>query len=140
MRQGATAELEKGMIRRKSPQESLRKKARKGFHGYPVATIAFYGPDNVRASKVVLGVFLQEGGEPAVLERLFQKEDDVPQDPAIGQQMLDLLRQHSVRSVVITDGIIGCPHEEGIDYPEGKSCPQCPYWAGRDRFTGERVH
>src|SRR5712692_4405008 len=31
------------------------------------------------------------------------------------------------------DGIIGCPHEEGIDYPEGKSCPQCPYWARRAR-------
>ena len=39
-----------------------------------------------------------------------------------------------------TDGLIGCPHEEGIDYPEGKSCPQCPYWAGRDRFTRERIH
>jgi hypothetical protein len=128
------------MIRRKSPQESLRKKARKGFHGSPVATIAFYGPDNTRASKVVLGIFLREGDDPAVLDRLFQKEDDVRQDPTIGQQILDLIRQHGVRSVAITDGIIGCPHEEGIDYPKGKSCPQCPYWAGRDRFTGQRVH
>jgi hypothetical protein len=40
---------------------------------------------------------------------------------------------------VVTDGIIGCPHEEGTDYPEGASCPQCPYWAGRDRFTHERI-
>jgi hypothetical protein len=46
---------------------------------------------------------------------------------------------HGVKSVVMTDGIIGCPHEEGIDYPEGTSCPKCPYWAGRDRFTKERV-
>ena len=23
--------------------------------------------------------------------------------------------------------LIGCPHEEGIDYPEGHSCPHCPY-------------
>jgi hypothetical protein len=128
------------MTRRKSPQESLRKKAQKGFHGYPVATIAFYGPDNMRASKAVLGIFLREGDEPVVLDRLFRKEDDVRRDPAIGRRILDLIRQHGVRSVVITDGIIGCPHEEGIDYPEGKSCPQCPYWAGRDRFTGERVH
>jgi hypothetical protein len=28
------------------------------------------------------------------------------------------------------------PHEERIDYPEGEACPQCPFWAGRDRFAG----
>jgi hypothetical protein len=36
----------------------------------------------------------------------------------------------------MTDKIIGCPHEEGIDYPDGEQCPVCPYWAGRDRWTG----
>jgi len=34
----------------------------------------------------------------------------------------------------------GLPHEEGIDYPDGSSCPKCPYWAGRDRGTLERIH
>ncbi len=37
----------------------------------------------------------------------------------------------------MTGAIIGCPHEEGIDYPDGEVCPQCPFWARRDRFTGE---
>jgi hypothetical protein len=31
------------------------------------------------------------------------------------------------------------PHEEGIDY-EGATCPACPFWAGRDRWTGTRLH
>jgi hypothetical protein len=39
----------------------------------------------------------------------------------------------------MTDRIIGCPHEEGIDY-EGDTCPARPLWAGRDRWTGERLH
>ena len=30
----------------------LARKARCGFRGFPVATIAFYGPDNTRANKV----------------------------------------------------------------------------------------
>ncbi len=34
------------------------------------------------------------------------------------------------------DRILGCPHEEGIDYAVGEACPQCPHWAGRDRFAG----
>ena len=29
----------------------LEKKARKGFRGYPVATIAYYGPDDRHATK-----------------------------------------------------------------------------------------
>jgi Extended Signal Peptide of Type V secretion system len=31
----------------------------------------------------------------------------------------------------------GRPHEEGIDYPEGSTCPRCPFWAHRDRWSGE---
>ena len=44
------------------------------------------------------------------------------------------LRMHAVKGVVAVDRIIGCPHEEGIDYPEGGKCPACPFWASRDRF------
>jgi hypothetical protein len=127
------------MSRRKPLKKSLAQKARKGFRGYPVATIAYYGPDNTRASKVALGIFLKEGEEAIVLERLFAEEDDARHDPAIQEKILELIKTHAVRSVAVTEGIIGCPHEEGVDYPEGKSCLQCPYWAGRDRFTHERV-
>lgn len=45
------------------------KKARRGFRGYPVATIAFYGPDDTRATKVAVGIVPQEDAEPEVLER-----------------------------------------------------------------------
>jgi hypothetical protein len=27
--------------------------------------------------------------------------------------------------------VIGCPHEEGIDFPEGQECPYCPFWRGK---------
>jgi hypothetical protein len=32
------------------------------------------------------------------------------------------------------------PAEEGIDYPEGETCPLCPFWKGRDRWTAQRIH
>src|SRR5580693_6403388 len=53
--------------------------------------------------------------------------------------ILEFIEEHQVRSVAITDGIIGCPHQEGIDY-EGEWCPLCEFWHGRDRFAGQRVH
>jgi hypothetical protein len=118
----------------------LRRKAKQDFHGYPVATIAFYGPTADLATKVVVSIVRNEGQDPDPLERWFSEGTDVRNDSAIGEKILAFLKENGAKSVIATDGLIGCPHEEGIDYPEGKSCPQCPYWAGRDRFTRERIH
>jgi hypothetical protein len=32
---------------------------------------------------------------------------------------------------VATDRNMGCPHEEGKDFPVGGDCPFCPYWKGK---------
>lgn len=121
-------------------QSPLKKKARRGFRGYPVATVAFYGPDDTRATKVAVGVVLAEGAEPAVLERWFAEDRDVRSDSSIGLQISEFIARHGVKSVVMADRIMGCPHEEGVDYPEGQVCPQCPFWVHRDRWTGEVIH
>ena len=34
----------------------LRKKARKGLRGWPIATIAFYGPNLSQATKITVGM------------------------------------------------------------------------------------
>jgi hypothetical protein len=117
----------------------LKNKARRGFRGYPIATIAFYGPDDKRASKVAVAILNAQGAEPTALERWFAEEDDVRTDPAVGSDILRFVRDHGAKSVVMTDRIIGCPHEEGVDYPEGQACPQCPFWEHRDRWTGDVV-
>ena len=118
----------------------LAKSARRGFRGYPIATVALYGPTADLATKIAVSIIPDERKPPDVLERWFSEDIDVRHDPVVGEQIQAFLRQHQARSVVVTDRVIGCPHEEGIDYPEGHSCPRCPYWAGRDRFTHERIH
>jgi hypothetical protein len=118
------------------PEKWLRKKAKQGMRGYPVGTIAFYGPDDQRASKVAVS-FIREEGAEAELRRWFSETADVRADETILAEIAGYLRQHLVRSVAMVDGIIGCPHEEGIDYPMGTACPRCPYWKGRDRWTGQ---
>jgi len=93
-----------------------------------------------RASKVAVGILLSEKDKEAVhLERWFSETGDVRQDLLINQQIVEFIEQHKPKSVAITDRIIGCPHEEGIDYPRGEKCPQCPFWANRDRWTGEWI-
>ena len=117
----------------------LKKKNRRGFRGYPIATIAFYGPDDTRASKAAVAIVDAEGAEPSALQRWFTEKGDVRTDPVVASEILQFVRDHGAKSVVMTDRIIGCPHEEGIDYSDGQVCPQCPFWAHRDRWSGEVV-
>jgi hypothetical protein len=117
----------------------LRKKTKKGMRGWPVATIAYYGPNLTQASKVAVGIVPYETAEPLEVRDWKVEKGDVRVDSAIAQQILDFIERQGVRSVMMTDGIIGCPHQQGIDY-EGEWCPVCKFWHDRDRFTGLRVH
>jgi hypothetical protein len=126
-------------LTRRSPSP-LKKKARRGFRGYPVATVALYGPDDTYATKVAVGIVASEDADPDPLARWVTEDRDVRSDPAIGKEILAFIERHGVKTVVMTDRIIGCPHEEGVDYPEGHPCPKCPFWAHRDRWTGEILH
>ena len=120
-------------------KSALRKKAKRGFRGYPIATLAFYGPDDQVATKVAVGIVEREDGDVTTLERWFSNEGDIRMDPTVEAAVIEFITQKGVKSVVISDGIMGCPHEEIIDYPAGTSCPECPFWAGRNRFTKERI-
>ncbi len=124
-----------GRVGRKS---RLSKKAKRGFRGYPVATVAFYGPNADFASKVAVGIIQEEDSEPH-MHRWHATGPDVRADREIEAKVLDLLKKEGVKSVSMVDRIIGCPHEQGVDY-EGDWCPACPYWHGRDRFTEKSVH
>src|SRR5262245_7494089 len=52
-----------GMNARSSPGKWLRKKAKVGVRGYPIGTVAFYGPDNTRASKAAVGILTAPDNE-----------------------------------------------------------------------------
>jgi len=117
----------------------LGKKAKKGFRGYPIATIALYGPDDKTASKVVASIIVAEDADPEP-QKKWLSESEVRNDATILDEILTFLADNQAMSVVMTDRVIGCPHEEVIDYPEGEECPECPFWKGRDRWTGHRIH
>ena len=105
---------------------------------YPFATIAGYGPDNKTATKLVVGIFKRPGQEePDPMHRWFKPDGGVDKDPTIAAEIATFLKQHGAKRSIMADRIMGCPHEEGIDYPEGETCPHCPFWKEIDRFTHE---
>ena len=67
----------------------LRKKAKKGMRGWPVATIAFYGPNLSQATKVAVGIVPSETAEPREVRDWKVENGDVRADQAIAQEILD---------------------------------------------------
>ena len=64
-----------------------------------------------------------EDAEATDLQRWFSKDQtDIRDDIRVTEEALAFITEAGAKSVVMTDRIIGCPHEEGIDY-EGATCP-----------------
>jgi hypothetical protein len=87
-----------------------------------------YGPDAGTNTKVVVTVFHVPDAEP-VLRRWVSSR--VLVDPRIQEEIHRFMEEQGVRSVTATEGNIGCPHEEGDDFPLGQNCPFCPFWKGK---------
>jgi hypothetical protein len=102
--------------------------------------MAAYGPDSTLATKLVVSVIQRPGQrDPAAMRTWTTQAVDVRHDRTTAAEVADFVQQHDAKETVTADRIIGCPHEEGIDYPIGRTCPRCPFWAGIDRFTHEPV-
>ena len=90
----------------------LRKKAKKGLRGWPLATIAFYGPNLSQATKAAVGIIPSENADAEEIHDWHVLHGDIREDVSIGQEIVEFIKEHSALSVVMTDGIIGCPHQE----------------------------
>ena len=95
---------------------------------YPVGTVALYGPDDATTTKVTAAVIKHEGAEP-VLKRWVGT--GVATDPKVRREVQRFFDRYGVRAVAASEGNLGCPHEEGEDFPAGGDCPFCPFWAGK---------
>ena len=115
-------------------RKRLSKRAKKGFRGWPVATVALYGPDDTTATKLAVGIVPAEDAEATDLRRWFsEQQTDIRDDIRVTEEVLVFITEAGAKLVVMTDRIIGCPHEEGIDY-EGAIVRLAP--SGRDGIAG----
>lgn len=95
---------------------------------FPLGTIALYGPDDKHTTKIVAGVFLHSSADP-ILERFVGS--NILRDSKVRAAIKAIFTKYKVKKVVHSGGNIGCPHEEGEDFPTGEDCPFCPYWRGK---------
>ena len=95
---------------------------------YPFGTVAFYGPDEKTTTKIAAAVIVSANAEPMMKRWV---GTDVTTSPKVQQELQEFLQQHGVQSVAMSEGNMGCPHEEGEDFPVGEDCPFCPFWRGK---------
>jgi hypothetical protein len=95
---------------------------------FPAGIVTTYGPDRTTATMIVAVVMASEDAEP--VHRCWVG-GNVKAAPDIRSEIADFFFSHAVRSVLYVKENVGCPHEEGVDYPEGEDCPFCPYWEGK---------
>lgn len=121
---------------------------------YPRATIAYYGATSDVATKMVVRIIPFEGGNPVAEKTWFSRGNhaDVRHEQSTLEPMCDFIKSYNVKKIEILrrsgyephpDGIrpeeegmdpfeiIGCPHEEGVDFPVGEYCQICRYWSRR---------
>ncbi len=82
------------------------------MRGYPVGTVAAYGPDDKSASKLVASVKNSAAADPE-MRRWFPDQGDVRHDPTIAAEVLAFFEEAGVKSVATVDRIIGLPARGG---------------------------
>jgi hypothetical protein len=94
---------------------------------FPIGTVALYGPNDKTTTKIVASVIVREDAQP-ILRRFVGTR--IADNPKVRRQIAEFFEEHRVKSVAATENNLGCPHEEGEDFPVGEDCPFCPFWAG----------
>jgi len=78
------------------------------------------------ATKMVASIVNGEREEDiGEMRKWFASGHDVRNDQTFAEEVWAFFAAHGVLSIVMPDRIIGCPHEEGIDY-EGRSARNAP--------------
>jgi hypothetical protein len=107
---------------------SSSSKSRKERGRRRTATLAYYGPDDKRATKVAVAI-TDGNGEVNEMRRWYSADQDVRRDALITSEIAAFIKSRGASSTLGVDRILGCPHEEGLDYPRGGACRQCPFWS-----------
>jgi hypothetical protein len=93
---------------------------------FPIGTLVYFGPDNSIVTKIVAVVIQSKDSNPILKSwsgpGIISSQTNVLE---IGQFFME----NQVENIIMTNGIVGCPHDEGVDYPAGEECPYCPFWS-----------
>jgi len=97
---------------------------------YPVGILAYFGPDDETITKIVALVIKGLDIEPVLRS---WSQPGVTSDPVVAAEIGKYFLENAAEDIVMAGGVLGCPHEEGVDFPLGTECPHCIYWSSHTK-------
>ncbi|MCJ7717656.1 MAG: hypothetical protein MUO54_14215 [Anaerolineales bacterium] len=92
---------------------------------FPLATITYHGPSPTKATKIIVGILKSKEIEPIIKEWI---GEEIAEDVQSAREISLFIQEHEVARVITSEWVLSCPHEEGVDFPEGEDCPFCLDW------------
>ena len=110
-------------------------------HEYPLGVLVAFGPDAERATKYMATLVPSQDAAPTEVERWYVDGGDIRDDARVAEEVEEFFTTVMATGRFVPEGIQGCPHDEGIDFPLGGICRECKYWANieRTRRTSEGI-
>lgn len=84
-------------------KKRIAKQVKKGFHGYPLVAIEYFGKTQDSATEVVISFTGEEGAEPQ--KQRFASGGDAREDETIQSTLLKIIERADAKTVTETDGV-----------------------------------
>ena len=97
---------------------------------YPIGALVYFGPDDQTVTKIIAVVIQSSDTDPFLRS---WGGNGVTTNGDVILEIGSYFKKFQVNEVVMTEGVVGCPHEEGVDYPAGEACPYCPFWSEKSK-------
>ncbi|MCD1649308.1 hypothetical protein [Marinobacter adhaerens] len=84
-------------------KKRIAKQVKKGFHGYPLVSLEYFGRTPDSASEVVISFTEEEGAEPQ--KQTFVSGGDAREDETIQSTLLKIIERADAKTVTEVSGI-----------------------------------
>lgn len=84
-------------------QKRISKRVKRGFHGYPIISIQYFGPSEMLATKVEVGFIEVENAEPML--ETFNSETDIRQDETVQTTIIKIIDRVDAKTVTLEDKV-----------------------------------
>ncbi len=84
-------------------KKRIAKQVKKGFHGYPLVSLEYFGNTPYSATEVVISFTEEEGAEPQ--KQSFVSSGDAREDETIQSTLLKVIERADAKTVTEVDGV-----------------------------------
>ena len=81
----------------------IDKRVKRGFHGYPMISICYFGPSAELATKVEVGFIEQEAAEPMV--ESFNSTSDIRKDETVQTTIIKIIDRVDAKTVTLDEAV-----------------------------------